>query len=832
MHRQRKILWGLVALMTVAARPLPAQVVEVPTFEVASPTVGQFINYTDVATGPDGRVVFIWGEDVYGGGIRNAILSRQFAPDGGPLGPPVRVDASGYAFDPAISADTRGGYVAAWERANDHCTWGDPTSDMCAVIGRRLDATGRPVGGELSLDSWFGWPIAVAGLPSGSVFFWEGSSTGTSMEFRLFGPDGEILGTSTPTLVEHAVAYYADVKVLPDGDFVTTWFNDYTHTSWGRISDPAGKPRGASFLLSDRMAVSHAAASPLGGFAVVGSYTDQTNLSGWSDTNRLFARRFGDDGTPLGDEELIYEAAPNVWVVFADLDFDAQGNLFVVWTEMCPNAPCPSGSPLFSPPKARAFDANGVPFGPAVAISDISGFAASTALLANGSFVNVWEGFPALYTDGVYANIVTLCQGGANCPTPAPTWTPAPTRTPTPTPAPPRCGDGIVSSGEQCDDGNTVNGDGCDNNCTVTRCGNGIVTNGEECDDGNLVSGDGCDAYCLVEQCGDGRIEGNEQCDDGNTIDGDGCQSDCTLTPMHDSVLVPIDPIKITIPASQGVFSKVVPVQVRNADIEPKPERPGHVIQLIANDGDCPEGTIVGLPDFYRGTPGDQDSILVMGGTVKTAHVIVQVSRDAFPNLDNKVPQRCTLQFTAQTVVPGNVDPTPENNAQAVELNVVAAGAGNGTGAGSSSALIASSVVQPEFFLVSAKPVKVTLRVGRGVVQKRTDVRVTTGGAVGAAQPTQTITVVASDGDCPAGTVGVSDFDPRVEGAQNVVTLGAGKTARGKLLLTIDAASFTSANAKSPARCTALITSTADGTPGPTNHLTKLLIEVTDRNDF
>lgn len=65
-------------------------------------------------------------------------------------------------------------------------------------------------------------------------------------------------------------------------------------------------------------------------------------------------------------------------------------------------------------------------------------------------------------------------------------------------PEPPPCGNGIVDGEEEmCDDGNRINGDGCDSNCTSTRCGNGVVSSGEECDDGNMIDGDGCEHDCL-----------------------------------------------------------------------------------------------------------------------------------------------------------------------------------------------------------------------------------------------------------------------------------------------------------------------------------------------
>jgi cysteine-rich repeat protein len=120
----------------------------------------------------------------------------------------------------------------------------------------------------------------------------------------------------------------------------------------------------------------------------------------------------------------------------------------------------------------------------------------------------------------------------------------------------PVCGDGFPSStfGETCDDGNTTNGDGCRSDCTVESCGDAIVdvAAGEECDDGLQCQdgsicgvggtscvgigdvscltrdGDGCSADCLIEGiCGDSLIGAGETCDDGNLLGGDGCGPDC-----------------------------------------------------------------------------------------------------------------------------------------------------------------------------------------------------------------------------------------------------------------------------------------------------------------
>ena len=57
-----------------------------------------------------------------------------------------------------------------------------------------------------------------------------------------------------------------------------------------------------------------------------------------------------------------------------------------------------------------------------------------------------------------------------------------------------RCGDGLVSGGEQCDDANADNTDGCTNTCLAAACGDGVLQNNEECD--NSTNPDKPDPFC------------------------------------------------------------------------------------------------------------------------------------------------------------------------------------------------------------------------------------------------------------------------------------------------------------------------------------------------
>ena len=112
----------------------------------------------------------------------------------------------------------------------------------------------------------------------------------------------------------------------------------------------------------------------------------------------------------------------------------------------------------------------------------------------------------------------------------------------------PYCGDGAVTDGEQCDNGTNSDDYGSANGCAPgcklpARCGDGVVQTDfdEECDDGpkNANSNDPSAAYgsCMSNckrggRCGDGVVNGNEQCDDGVNDGTYGtCNTDCTLAP-------------------------------------------------------------------------------------------------------------------------------------------------------------------------------------------------------------------------------------------------------------------------------------------------------------
>jgi hypothetical protein len=142
-----------------------------------------------------------------------------------------------------------------------------------------------------------------------------------------------------------------------------------------------------------------------------------------------------------------------------------------------------------------------------------------------------------------------------------------------------------------------------------------------------------------------------------------------TATPtlaLHDSEIRPFRRGKrIHLRARDMVLSRRIRVVVRNADVDPVREDPGHEIHVSMEVVGCPTGVTVEAPDFSRSVPGAQDRLLVQGGRRKRAVVVLTVDSAAIRASAPKELQECVLRFTATG--PGT-DPTPENNV--AELSV------------------------------------------------------------------------------------------------------------------------------------------------------------------
>jgi hypothetical protein len=169
------------------------------------------------------------------------------------------------------------------------------------------------------------------------------------------------------------------------------------------------------------------------------------------------------------------------------------------------------------------------------------------------------------------------------------------------------------------------------------------------------------------------------------------------------------------------------------------------------------------------------------------------VSRAAFKFVDRRVPARCTLWFSVAAVPEDLYDPTPDNNVVAVELNVY-----------DDDAKILDT--EDEVLIQSVSPTLVKIPRGQTSVIEQVKPTILRAGKKVLEDAGMDVIVTAGDGDCPKGTIGITDFDRCAAGTQNRMVLRRGKRARGMLALVVRGDAFASTTDESPRRCTAVLT--------------------------
>lgn len=342
----------------------------------------------------------------------------------------------------------------------------------------------------------------------------------------------------------------------------------------------------------------------------------------------------------------------------------------------------------------------------------------------------------------------------------------------------------------------------------------------------------------IEQRCGNGDIDSGEQCDDGaaNGIENwSCCTTMCTYSPtcpVADTMAYAARPVTVVIPRGRTSVAAHATAMLANADTAIWP-----YVQLVATDGDCPAGTVAGDAVFPRTRylPADQGSTRFdpAHSRFRTATIPLQISSAAFDSFNTLGAHRCRLQVKARPLT--FADRNWSNDATEIELNVldrndlpqatahesiirsmariaITIQASVGTYAGSICRRYGS-----EYRCTNLGTVNVPVSVGNADVNEPAG---------------HLITVTASDGDCPAGTVGVPNF-ARLPARQNSIVVPGGKFKSGYVPVTVDASRFTTANPLSPVRCTAIVTATGptDPDPEPTNNTTELVIDVADTTE-
>lgn len=254
----------------------------------------------DAGASRDGHLVVVWTSDLIDGGGRG-IAARRFDASGAPVGSEFLVNTytTGTQTSSSIAVQPDGSFVIVWSDLGRN-------APLSAVIGRRYDAHGDPIGDEFvvaapSAQSSPALP-SVSTDPEGAfVVAWtggDGNATGTFA--RRFDPSGSPIGSdflvnTYTTGGQFGFSAWRHVAADGRGNFIVTWSGqrgDDVEGSFIQRFSASGVRRGAEVRVNTfttgPQQRSSIASDEVGNFVVTWQSQNQDG-SGYG----IFAQRFG-----------------------------------------------------------------------------------------------------------------------------------------------------------------------------------------------------------------------------------------------------------------------------------------------------------------------------------------------------------------------------------------------------------------------------------------------------------------------------------------------------------------------------------------------------------
>jgi hypothetical protein len=317
------------------------------------------------------------------------------------IGPEFRVNSvtEGFQYQPSIAADALGNFVVVW--ASDNVD-GEGT----AIVGRRYNAMGTPLGGEFVVSTFTpgyqAQPTVAMNASGAFVVAWQ-SYDQLGQEGEIFGQRFDAAGARVggEFLVNSFTPYNQrdpDVALGPAGEFVVAWVNYGAAypTVVGQRFDSGGNRVGGEFPVSSVVdyQLSPAVAMLPSGFVVAWDASPE----GMDPNGGVLARLFAADGSPIDAEFAVNTHTTNDQVL-PDVAADAAGNFIVVWEgwgqDEMPGSPDPG---IF----AQRFEADGDRIGGEFRVNTYTTYAQSNPAVARnagGDFVVTWDSLSDGYPD-------------------------------------------------------------------------------------------------------------------------------------------------------------------------------------------------------------------------------------------------------------------------------------------------------------------------------------------------------------------------------------------------------------------------------------------------
>jgi hypothetical protein len=181
-----------------------------------------------VAATPDGGFVVAW-ESEHQDGNAYAIMARRFDAAGLPLGPEFQVNSytTGHQMLADVAVDGTGGMVVTWgSHVQDGSGWG--------VFGQRLDASGAPLGAEFQVNTFTTgfqtYPTVARDADGAFMVSWYGRGPAADTEYDIFGRQYDATGlpVGEPFRVNthtNGSQRSSSAAALGSGNFVVAWYH-------------------------------------------------------------------------------------------------------------------------------------------------------------------------------------------------------------------------------------------------------------------------------------------------------------------------------------------------------------------------------------------------------------------------------------------------------------------------------------------------------------------------------------------------------------------------------------------------------------------------------
>jgi hypothetical protein len=233
------------------------------------PQVGKDVVELEIAALPNGSTVAVWRSV----GIEEAVLKSDLE-----IVPETQISSDNSGAGPGIAVDDLGNGLVAWR--------GEPGESQFTLLGRRLDASGAPLGGELPIEPTQREgvslpPDVAADSADDFVVTWSErlDSSTFAVAVRTVNSAGAFTGDVQLLTPSGFAATEAKTALLDSGTGAVVWENfvGMASSAFGRTIGAAGLPTSDSFEIAPKGGFIVSSSVPSAGFAAF-AITQQEGL--------------------------------------------------------------------------------------------------------------------------------------------------------------------------------------------------------------------------------------------------------------------------------------------------------------------------------------------------------------------------------------------------------------------------------------------------------------------------------------------------------------------------------------------------------------------------